>query len=143
MVKSLDQLPKRVKAWVFVKTTGSAPETMKVLGTFNKGLRTSSWRLLQFRQGAGEGDSSLLVSFPETELRELQALDMHPRLGLGRAKCVVLAGGARGAGERSKTGGEGEEQGPETSNMEIDNPGPFTEPAEDAALETGGDLPRQ
>ena len=47
VVKTLDQLPKRTKVRVFVKTTGNAPETIKALGTFNKGLRTGSWRVLE------------------------------------------------------------------------------------------------
>ena len=56
---------------------------------------------------------------------------------------MVLGGGGGDAGEQDGTGVVEEEQGPESSNMEVDNPGSVIEPVEDAVSETGCDLLRR
>ena len=101
----------------------SASEIIKGLGTFNKGLSTDSWRLLEYRKYARQGDSSLLVSITEKEFRELQQLGMRPRLGLGCVKFQVVGGGAGGAGPGHAAKEEHlQKRGPETSNMGVDDP---------------------
>lgn len=100
VVKSLDQLPKRVKVKVFTKVGQNGPEILKALGAFNTGLRVESWRILDYKLDEDRDDSMVVVSIPEKEVRELQRLELRPRVGLGRAKCLVLARGGGRWGQR-------------------------------------------
>lgn len=124
-VKTLDQLPKRTKVMIYTKTGGNASEILKALGTFNKGLRAESWRILDFKKCDKQKDNSLLVSVTDKDVRELQRLEWRPRLGLGRVKCSALGGGGAPSGSKGGTvADQQQEQGSETSNMEVDNPVP-------------------
>ena len=135
VVKTPDQLPKRTRVMMYTKTGGSALEILKVLGTFNQGLRTESWRVLDFKSGDLRKDNTLLVSVTERDLRELRRLDMRPCLGLGRVKCHVLGGGGSGSGSKGVTASQQPEQGSETSNMEVDNPATISENALEGAAD--------
>lgn len=135
VTKSLDQLAKRTKVRIYTKVGGSVHDILKALGTFNKELRVDSWRLLEHKKSAEQGETILLVSVNEKELRELQKLDMRPCLGLGRAKCHVLGGGGGAGGSKEGTGEEEEgPQGPEIPVSGNDNPGAEKETAMEVVI---------
>ena len=122
VVKTVDQLPKKTKVMVYTRTGQTARDILEALRTFNKGLSADSWRVLDFKKGDQQKENSLLVSVTDKDLRELRRLGMRPCYGLGRAKCHVVGGGGAGSGSKEGTALQQPKRGPETSNMEVDNP---------------------
>ena len=86
-ITSSEQLPKWRKAVIYVKSGRYAEN--RALSVQNGNLNAQGWKIIEYREDAGKGDSSLLVSMPEDQLQVLKIVNVRLLYGLGKAHCIV------------------------------------------------------